>query len=147
MTDRFEPDVIIDYLDERVGPDRALTPCSGRERRRVLKLVAVAVGSAEKSVLTVYEKRFRPQDKWHAPWVDMIAGQARDGFRWLDAQLKGPFLAGEKMTQADVTAAIAYEFVQMANPELFETFDCPELGRLASRLSQLEAFKRTRPES
>ena len=36
---------ILDYLDEQAGPERALTPASGGERRRVLKLMAVAVGA------------------------------------------------------------------------------------------------------
>lgn len=138
---------IIDHLDEVVGANRALTPRAGAPRRRVLKLTAVAVGAAEKAVLTLYEKRFRPEEKWHAPWVDMISAQARDGFRWLDGQLEGPFLAGEAMTQADVSAALAYEFVQMANPELFDSLECPRLGALSERLAELEAFKRTRPDT
>src|SRR6185369_1835597 len=36
---------IIDYLDEMVGPKKALTPPSGEERRRVLQIVALATGA------------------------------------------------------------------------------------------------------
>jgi glutathione S-transferase len=136
---------IIDYLDEQVGPERALTPPSGAERRRVLKLVAVALGAAEKAVLTVYEQRFRPEEIRHAPWVEMCAGQARDGFRWLDAQLVGDHLAGERMTQADVTTVAAYEFVRAANTVLFASLECPRLEGLSARLGELEAFRLTLP--
>ena len=136
---------ILDYLDELVGPERALTPRAGAARRRVLKLTAVATGAAEKAVLTVYEKRFRPEEKWHAPWVDMISAQARDGLRWLDSELAGPYLTGAKMTQADVTTFAAYEFVRAANPQLFETLQCAALEALSTRLSQLDAFQRTKP--
>jgi len=136
---------IIDYLDETVGPERALTPASGPGRRRVLKLVAVALGAAEKAVLTVYEQRLRPEAIRHAPWVDMCSDQARDGFRWLDGECTGAFLAGERMTQADVTTVAAYEFVRAANLPLFDTFRCPRLEALARRLGELEAFRQTAP--
>lgn len=141
----IDSNAIIDHLDETVGSARALTPASGPERRRVLKLCAVALGAAEKSVLTVYEKRFRPEQKWHAPWVEMISNQARDGMRYLDAEGAQPYLTGEQMTQADVTSVIAYEFVRIANPELFHSFECPRLDALSTRLSALDAFQRTLP--
>ena len=136
---------IVDYLDELVEPERALTPRSGAPRRRVLKLAAVATGATEKAVLTVYEKRFRPEEKWHTPWVDMVSAQACDGFRWLDSELQGPYLSGEKMTSADVMTLAGYEFVRVANPQLFATLECPALQAMSERLSKLDAFQRTKP--
>ena len=136
---------ILDYLDEQAGPERALTPPGGRRRRQVLKLMAIAAGAAEKSVLTVYEKRYRPEEKWHAPWVEMCASQARDGFTWLNAALEGPWLLGDEMTQADVTAVCSYDFVRAANPELFATLQCPELDALSERANALPAFESTQP--
>lgn len=138
---------IIDHLDQQVGPERALTPASGPERRRVLKLTAVAMGAAEKSVLTIYEQRFRPPEKWHAPWVAMISDQARNGLRWLDGEAARPYLCGERMTQADVSTVIACEFARIANPDLFASFKCPRLEALSARLSALDAFQRTLPPS
>jgi len=138
---------IIDHLDQTVGPERALTPASGAERRRVLKLVAVALGAAEKAVLTVYEQRLRPEAIRHAPWVDMCSGQARDGFRWLDGELTGTYLAGGRLSQADVSTVAAFDFVRVANPALYETFQCPRLEALSARLGELEAFKRTAPSA
>jgi len=136
---------IVDYLDELVGPERALTPRAGAQRRRVLKLTAVASGAAEKAVLTVYEKRFRPEEKWHAPWVEMVSAQARDGFRWLDGELQGPYLTGETISSADVMTFASYEFVRAANPQLFESLQCPRLEVLCNEMSQLDAFQRSAP--
>lgn len=138
---------ILDHLDEQVGPERALIPAAGPERRHVLKRIAVALGAAEKSVLTVYERRFRPEEIRHAPWVDMISDQARDGFAWLDRECAGPYLDGERMTQADVTTVSAYDFVRAANPELFQSFRCPRLDALSERLLAMEAFRETAPET
>lgn len=138
---------ILDFLDEQVGPARALTPPSGPDRRRVLKRVAVALGAVEKAVLTVYEVRFRPEAIRHAPWVDMCGGQARDGFRWLDRESDAEWLAGDHMTQADVTAVCAYDFVRVANPDLFATFECPRLDALSARLNARDAFRETQPRT
>ena len=40
------------------------------ERRQALNLMAMATGAAEKGVLQVYERVFRPEDKRHQPWLD-----------------------------------------------------------------------------
>lgn len=136
---------IIDHLDEVVGPQRALTPDSGAPRRQVLKMVAVATGAAEKAVLALYEQRFRPEEKWHAPWVDMVSDQCRNGFQWLESQAGSPYLTGSRMTQADVSTMAAYEFVRLTNPELFETLHCPALEALSERVTALDAFKKTAP--
>jgi glutathione S-transferase len=138
---------ILDYLDEQVGPERALTPAVGPARRRVLKLCVVAAGAAEKAVLTVYENRFRPPEKRHAPWVEMVGGQARDALQWVDGQIGGTWLTGESMTQADVTAACVVGFIKATNPELYQSLHCPALVALSERAEALPAFKATTPET
>lgn len=42
----IESAAILDHLDEIVGPDRALTPASGPERRKSLKILACATAPA-----------------------------------------------------------------------------------------------------
>src|SRR6185369_15243167 len=66
----MESAAILDYLDERAGAERALLPRSGRERRQALNLMAMATGAAEKGVLQIYERVFRPETKRHQPWLD-----------------------------------------------------------------------------
>src|SRR5687768_12235354 len=63
----MESAAILDYLDELVGPQRALLPRSGSERREALNLMAMATGAAEKGVLQLYERAFRPEEKRHQP--------------------------------------------------------------------------------
>ena len=58
---------------KRAGPERALLPAAGADRRQALKLMAMATGAAEKGVLQVYEGVFRPEEKRHQPWVDRCA--------------------------------------------------------------------------
>jgi glutathione S-transferase len=70
----IESGTILDYLDERAGPDRALVPARGAERREVMRLVACATGAAEKAVALVYEIQRRPEQLIYPEWAEKLQG-------------------------------------------------------------------------
>src|SRR5215475_3997948 len=45
---------ILDYLDELVGPEKAMIAAKGAERRRHLRIIALSTGLGDKSVSLVY---------------------------------------------------------------------------------------------
>jgi glutathione S-transferase len=136
---------IIDFADREVGPERALTPAGGPERTQVMSFTSAAIGAAEKAIATVYEKRFRPEEKRHAPWVERCAEQALGGFGYLNGQYEGDWLVGGRMTQADITTAVAWQFTGIANPKLAASLDAPKLDQLVERMMQVAAFADTHP--
>lgn len=142
----FDSAAILDFLDELAGPERALTPPRGPERRRVLRLVALAMGAAEKTVAIVYERTQRPPQTQHGPWIEHNAGQVAGGLAALDEIAPAPWLAGERMTQADVTAGVMYDFVRLVAPELLPPGRYANLDALAARCAGLPAFAETQPE-
>ena len=137
--------VILDHLDDVAG-GRSLTPAAGAARRRVLTLLAVALGANEKLVAGLYERHFRPREMWHKPWLDACDRQVRDGFQWLDAQFGGPWFAGAAMTQADVTVAVFWLFGRAKRPRFFAGLGCTKLETLAERLQDTPEFRATMPE-
>ena len=137
--------VILDHLDQ-VADTRALTPATGAARRRVLTLVAVALGANEKLVAGLYERHFRPREAWHRPWLDACDKQVRDGFGWLDAQFAGPWFTGNEMTQADITVAVFWLFGRGKRPTFFAGLGCHRLEALAEKLQDTPAFQATLPE-
>jgi glutathione S-transferase len=138
---------IIDYLDELAGPAKALTPAKGAERRRVQQAVALAVGACEKAVTGIYEKAKRPAEKVHQPWLDQVDSQASDGLAALEAMNPSPWLAGSKMTQADVTAVCVFDFVKSACPHLAPAGKYPKLEALSQRCNALAVFGETVPKA
>jgi glutathione S-transferase len=50
----IESTVILDYLDELVGPEKAMLPRSGAERRHHLRICALASGLGDKAVSLRY---------------------------------------------------------------------------------------------
>ena len=55
----------------------------------------------DKLVAVLYERQFRPKEKWHRP-DRRCETQIRDGFKWVDSEINDSWLVGDHMTQADV---------------------------------------------
>jgi Glutathione S-transferase len=55
----IESTAILDYLDEVVGPSKAMIAENGPERRHALKICALATGLGDKAVSLVYERVLR----------------------------------------------------------------------------------------
>ena len=68
-TQIYDSKVICEYLDS-LSPSPRLFPASGPERWKTLTLGALADGIMEAALLSVYEKRFRPEDKWVPSWLE-----------------------------------------------------------------------------
>ncbi|HEY7929487.1 MAG TPA: glutathione S-transferase family protein [Steroidobacteraceae bacterium] len=113
----MDSSAILDHLDELVGPRRALLPVAGRERREALRLMAFALGAAEKARDVVYEQRFRPPEQRSEAWMARCGMQVDGALSELTAHCErrgGRWLVGDALSQADVTVSCAYTFVIQA---------------------------------
>jgi glutathione S-transferase len=144
----MESGAILDFLDELAGPERALLPRAGAERRSALNLMALATGAAEKGVLQVYERAFRPEEKRHQPWVDRCRLQMSSSLAAIDRHLgergAAQWLVGKRMTQADITAACVFTFLNDTLKVAQDAVMFQSLAILASRCEALPAFQETR---
>jgi glutathione S-transferase len=143
----IESSAILDFLDESVGPDRALLPAFGRERRDALRIMAIAVGAAEKGALQVYERAFRPEAKRHEPWIERCRTQMHGALAELDRLVQaraGEWLVGSRLSQADVTASCVFTFLCEAVPINGPASAYPGLCVLTSRCEALPAFRSVR---
>jgi glutathione S-transferase len=141
----FDSAAILDYLDGMVGPDRALIPALEPERRRVLRIVACAMGVLEKVVAVLYANTMYPPEKLHQPWVAHNEAQAASGLRWLNNLPNRKWLAGDRISQADVTTAVMLDFTRIVNPAMLEAEPYPRLESLLNECRPLRAFLETYP--
>jgi glutathione S-transferase len=139
---------MLDYLNDRAGPERALLPASGAERRAALRLMSFAYGAAEKAREEIVERVFRPADKRHPPWIERCRGQLRGALAELErhaAQKRdAQWLVGGRMTQADVYVSCIFTFLTEAVPEAFEPRDYPMLRAHVARVEAMPEFRDTR---
>jgi glutathione S-transferase len=144
----MESGAILDYLDERAGPARALLPPSGAERRQALKLMAMATGAAEKGVQQLYERVFRPEEKRHQPWLDrchlQMSASLGEIDRYLGERGVSQWLVGKRMTQADITVVCAFTFLDDALRLTADKVMFQSLATLAARCESLPVFQETR---
>ena len=140
-----ESSQILAYIDSLVGPEWALTPASGAAQRQVLRLVGIGTGVMEKGVSSFYERTRRPKEFLYQGWLEQCDRQATDALAVLEnaAGKAAPWLAGERLTQADVTAVIAFDFIDYAAPYLAVSERYPALAQLRDRAYALPAFAET----
>lgn len=136
---------ILDYLDTLVGPDKALVPTEPVARRKVLNLVALGVGAMEKEVSCFVERRVRPADKQHQAMLDRFGDQAVAGLAALDQAAGEGWLFGDRLTQADVTAVTALDFLRLIWADRLPSGRLPKLEALRERAHALPAFAETKP--
>lgn len=140
-----ESAAILDFLDEHAGPQRALLPASGVERRRALQVMALAVGAAEKGREQIYESAFRPPGKRHEPWLERCRAQMHGALAELErvaaARSAGAWLVGSRMTQADITTTCMVTFLTESVGVEPEAAPCPALRALVARCEALPVFR------
>jgi glutathione S-transferase len=141
---------LLDYLDELVGPQRALLPRVGRERRTGLRLMALASGAADKGREQIYERAFRPVQKRHEPWLTRCRIQMHGALSELErhalARGSGRWLLGERLTHADIMVVCAFTFLCEALSLSAEGAPYPALRALTARCEALPEFQSTRVE-
>src|SRR5262245_16222641 len=78
---------ILDWLDQQVGPERALLPVSGLARQEALQRIALATGTIDKVMGAAYERFVRPEHHRWADWVERCRTQAEGGLGALAGQV------------------------------------------------------------
>jgi glutathione S-transferase len=145
----FESAAILDFLDERAGPQRSLIPPAGQARREALRILAVATGAAEKGVTQVYETAFRPADKRHRPWMERCHAQMHAALAELNrlAQARtDAWLLGARLSQPDITAACVHTFLADALAINRASVAYPALAGIAERCEAMSEFRSVRAE-
>jgi len=142
-----ESAMILDYLDDRVGRERALLASTGQPRRDALKIMALTTGAADKGRDQIYERVFRPKEKQHEDWVTRLQTQMHGALgeveRYCARRAEDQWLVGDAMSQADITATCAYTFLNEALPDAAIATRYPRLAKLAARCETQTPFKRT----
>jgi glutathione S-transferase len=133
---------ILDWLDGTVGPERALIPPAGAERRRALRLIALATGAIDKVGAAAYERLIRPAALRWPEWIERCRTQGAGAIAALAAE---PWPERAHLDQAEITTACTIRYVRLADPDLLPPGRFPTLEALSARCEALPAFQATWP--
>jgi glutathione S-transferase len=138
----IESAMILDYLDDRVGPEKALIARSGDVRRQHLRISAFAMGLGDKAVSLLYERVLR-KDKQLDLWVDRCRSQISGVLALLEkerAAVKTPYWFGDRIGHADIAVACVLRLIGEAHPELIDA-RYPALKAHSERCEALPPFQ------
>jgi len=133
---------ILDWLDETVGPERALIPPAGAARRQALRRIALATGAIDKAGAVVYEQLIRPAAYRWPDWIARCRAQATGAIEALAAE---SWSAGERLDQARITAACMIRWSRLAAPDFLPLGRYPALDALSDRCEAMPEFQSTNP--
>lgn len=138
--------LILDYAEALAAP-RTLMPASIPERQHALRIIGLALAACEKSVQIVYERNLRPAEKQHAPWLERIQGQLLAAYAALELEVQRKPLdaSSDRITQAGITSAVAWQFTQMMLPEIVAASQHPALQAFSAQAEQLPEFMAAPP--
>jgi len=138
----IESTVILDYLDELVGPEKAMIAASGPARRHALKVCALAMGLADKAVSLLYERVLRKDAS--KIWVERCEAQISGVLGVLEKERAGiatPYWFGGTIGHADIAVACVLRFTSEAHPALFDGARYPALAAHAAACEALPVFQ------
>jgi glutathione S-transferase len=137
--------MIVDYLDEQVGAARAFIPPTGKERQRINRVVAIAMGACDKYVQAYYESTRRPADKVWQGWLDHLSSPIMAALAALDRECSVPWFLGDRMTHADIAVVCTFQSIEFDMAHLVPKGRYPKLEALCARAMELPAFAATYP--
>jgi glutathione S-transferase len=138
----IDSSAILDWLDQSVGPERALIPPSGPQRRRSLRLIALASGIIEKAGAATYERLIRPAPHRWPAWVARCRAQATAALAALAVE---DWSAKDGLDQAEITTACMLRYLQMADADLLVPSRHSTLLALSARCEARSEFQATYP--
>lgn len=137
----FDSKVICEYLDS-LGPTPVLIPPSGKARYETLTRGALADGILDAALLLVYEKRFRPEEKWHAPWVERQQAKIDRALAQLE---KDPPMWAGTPDYGHVTLSCALGYLDFRHEGKWRGGHPRLVAWLAAFAAAVPAFDATRP--
>lgn len=81
----FDSRAIMQFIDRETGA--RLYPRNAAKRTEVEVVEALADGICDSLLSIVYERRFRPEDKVHQPWIDRQWAKVERGLDHLEANM------------------------------------------------------------
>jgi glutathione S-transferase len=136
-----ESTLILEYV-ETLAPNKSLMPTDQRRRQSALRLTGIALMACEKTVQMAYERNLRPPEKRHQPWLERVGLQLTAAYDLLEAASgkAGPWLVDSRLTQADITVAVAWRFTNFIIPDAIDAGRYPALTTFSERAEQLPEF-------
>ena len=132
--------LILEFAECLAAPTKSLMPADIAERQQALRVIGLGLAACEKSVQIIYERELRPAEKQHQPWLERVSGQLLAAFAALEAELRRRPPTADRIDQAGITTAVAWQFSRAMTAELLDDARFPTLQQFSEQAERLPAF-------
>lgn len=137
----FDSRAIMQFLDRASGGK--LYPNDREARTQAEVLEALADGITDCLIAHVYERRYRPEEKIHQPWLDKQWSKITRGLAWLDAN---PVSFADGLTGGHIALAALSGYLQLRFAGQWETFWPGHGAFIAEFESRFPAYAEFKPK-
>ncbi len=147
----MDSSLIVQFAEAALSGGRSLWPADAQALQGDMRAVGLALAACEKAVQTIYERKLRPADKQHEPWLVRVQTQLAAALQGLEqevatrAETFGQAGQPPLLNQASVTAAVSWQFIHETSPEVATAEAHPALAALSERMEATEVFQRFPP--
>ena len=138
----IESSLIISYLEAMAG--RSLIPDDLDNKRRAYQVIGVALSGMDKIAQRIYETKMRPEESQYGPWLNRLLEQIAESFDWLEGAVAGigdgPWFFGDEISQADISTAVAWRFLNFSAPGEARPESRPALVAFGEKAEALPEF-------
>jgi glutathione S-transferase len=137
--------LIIDYLESHIA-GRSLMPGEKDDYLAALRHICTALVAMEKVAQLVYETTQRPEHLQHGPWITRLEQQLEGAAGLMESSVTvctkpgNNWLFGNNPTQADISIAVAWRFMQHIERVNLEPKNYPALVAFSARAEALPEF-------
>jgi glutathione S-transferase len=142
----MDSSLIIQFVEATVANGKTLWSREPKVLQQEIRAVGLALAACEKAVQTIYERNLRPVDAQYEPWLDRVRGQLLSASAELEQHVRhNPALFSSRHSQASVTTAVAWQFIQSMLPAIVAASAHPAWAELSARMEQLPEFLKYPP--
>lgn len=138
-----ESTLIIAYLETISDSGVQLMPADPSQYLGALRHTGVAMVAMEKTVQLFYERSQRPEDKQYEPWKARLEQQLSGALSLMEVAVDGVpgWIFGDDISQADISIAIAWRFLETMLTQHFDLSGHPGLVDFSKRAEALSEFQ------
>lgn len=133
--------LIIDYAEKISG--KTLMPS---DKITGYSILGFSLAACDKTVAIAYERKLRPQEKQHGPWLDRLCEQAKAAFQQIESAYDSRSeVESRSLTQENITVAASWQFAQIMTPDVIVHDEYPNIIKLSKTLEENETFVKYPP--
>lgn len=142
----MDSSLILEFVEATKADGRSLWSRSPMERQHEVRAVGLALAACEKCAQIIYERNLRPASAQYEPWIERVRGQLLAACAGLEQEIQFRRAAfAVPRSQAGITAAIAWQFIQSMLPAIVPADRHAGLAGLSSRMEITPEFLKYPP--